>query len=221
MLVLSPPPDRHILPAVGPSIKLSMQNDAEENEAAKAIVSRLRRQAHGIGGSTSDGSAAYPEHAQGQSISLTTTMIQALQQTITKHLKHETRIPASQLSKELDMTHHLLNILHILRSSDYQPEELKTLQSALYSLIFDLERLINPKRTCTICTSTKNASQFPEEKATTDCEHDSTTCRACLESWLRTQIVDQGTLRVRCIECTSEFRYEDVRRFAEEGTFER
>ncbi|EME88581.1 uncharacterized protein MYCFIDRAFT_159791 [Pseudocercospora fijiensis CIRAD86] len=57
--------------------------------------------------------------------------------------------------------------------------------------------------------------------ATESCEHDSLTCKECMQSWLSSEFDSKGAESIKCPECPSQVSYEDMQRLASEETFEK
>lgn len=78
-----------------------------------------------------------------------------------------------------------------------------------------------PTRECSICTSTLPVHRFPTQPPTSACSHESSTCRHCLRTWLRTCIDTRLWDQITCPECAAQLQYEEVRKCAERKVFER
>lgn len=143
-------------------------------------------------------------------------------QTPSQSIQHGTnpRTPTLVLQSQQEQRHDFLQSTAAKLPSQFKP--LPPITLSFQDIWEDVEiAASDPQRTCSICSDTKNGTHFPRKKVTAGCDHENTVCCTCLKIWLRTQICDQGNLGVRCVECPSGFGYEDVKRFADEETFER
>ncbi|KXT18330.1 hypothetical protein AC579_936 [Pseudocercospora musae] len=74
---------------------------------------------------------------------------------------------------------------------------------------------------CVCCGDSKNPIDFNPMPATETCEHDSLTCKECMESWLSSEFDTKGAESIKCPECPSQLSYEDMQRLASEELFDK
>jgi hypothetical protein len=64
---------------------------------------------------------------------------------------------------------------------------------------------------CNICCEPKKVTQMPLGPVTAECNGVHQTCRPCLRQWLETSVETSGSEALRCPDCSSIMRYEDIR----------
>lgn len=56
---------------------------------------------------------------------------------------------------------------------------------------------------------------------TKKCKHQLHTCSTCMQHWIRSQLEDKNWDTLTCPECSEHLKHDDVRKWADEETFER
>ncbi|OCK78731.1 hypothetical protein K432DRAFT_383655 [Lepidopterella palustris CBS 459.81] len=75
-------------------------------------------------------------------------------------------------------------------------------------------------RSCMVCSDEVPDEGFPTQ-VTTYCTHKVWTCKSCVQSWLASQLQNNGWDMVNCPECLYHLDAEDMERNADKETFER
>ncbi|KUJ23217.1 uncharacterized protein LY89DRAFT_605984, partial [Mollisia scopiformis] len=77
---------------------------------------------------------------------------------------------------------------------------------------FEVEREPSPPRhalrECSVCFEELPEASFPEQKLTSTCNHEPTTCRTCLATAVTTQIADAAWDQISCPECPETLPYD-------------
>nr|POF04236.1 isoform 2 of cullin-9 [Quercus suber] len=73
---------------------------------------------------------------------------------------------------------------------------------------------------CNVCGDGKPRLDFPAEAPSASCEHQATTCRECLASWMTSELETKGSDGLKCPECPSILQYDDIQRAASPVTFD-
>ncbi|KAK3300893.1 uncharacterized protein B0H64DRAFT_26255 [Chaetomium fimeti] len=73
---------------------------------------------------------------------------------------------------------------------------------------------------CSICIDDKSRDEMPVQ-ITPRCTHQPTACKDCLGEWLRSSIERGAWDRLHCPDCPEVLSWQDVKRHAPEGTFNR
>ncbi|KXT00218.1 hypothetical protein AC578_7012 [Pseudocercospora eumusae] len=76
-------------------------------------------------------------------------------------------------------------------------------------------------RECVCCGDSKHPIDFNSMPATETCDHDSLTCKECMQSWLSSEFDTKGADSIKCPECPSQLSYADMQRVASEAMFEK
>ncbi|KAF2097382.1 hypothetical protein NA57DRAFT_77639 [Rhizodiscina lignyota] len=77
------------------------------------------------------------------------------------------------------------------------------------------------ERTCAICSEELHPLEFPAKPPTSECTHKVNTCSHCLEKWVAADLEGRGWQHVSCPECRRPFSHADMKRAANDDTFER
>ncbi|CZR51821.1 related to RING finger protein Dorfin [Phialocephala subalpina] len=79
-----------------------------------------------------------------------------------------------------------------------------------------------PPRTkeCCVCAEDLPESSFPEQKITSTCNHEATTCRDCVSATIATQIPELAWDQLHCPECPETLPYDVVKTWASAESFE-
>ena len=72
--------------------------------------------------------------------------------------------------------------------------------------------------TCTVCDE-----DFKQTSATVsnDCKHGASTCKACLNTWIKRRIEDFGKLEIDCSDCHAVLHHNDIFKWASKLVFDR
>ncbi|KAK4238357.1 hypothetical protein C8A03DRAFT_33599 [Achaetomium macrosporum] len=84
-----------------------------------------------------------------------------------------------------------------------------------------LPDVLSGDRECVVCTDTKSISEFPVTAITRACNHEPMTCLVCVATSIRADLNNRLWNEIRCPECGETLEYDDVQRFADDGTKER
>ena len=82
-----------------------------------------------------------------------------------------------------------------------------------------MQRLTTVKE-CVICVETLPILRFPQARVTNACSHESNTCLKCLSRYIQTQLEFRMWNQLNCPECSALLRYDDVRKYAREASFQ-
>ncbi len=74
---------------------------------------------------------------------------------------------------------------------------------------------------CIVCAETKETTAFPAEPLTSDCEHPSHTCAACVSQTIRAHIEHESSVEVPCPECSGILAAETISHYADPPTVQR
>lgn len=74
---------------------------------------------------------------------------------------------------------------------------------------------------CSICMESFPIHQFPHKKLAAGCNHQPSTCLACLKQSLKQQTEDIPWDQIACPECPERLTFEVVKEFATKEVFER
>jgi hypothetical protein len=88
------------------------------------------------------------------------------------------------------------------------------------NLVNDLVLLLNPNRNCVVCGHEKSAINFGGT-ITNSCDHDTNTCKSCLQKWICSQLSDKGWDKLKCSECSELLQHSDVKTNAAPEIFQR
>ncbi|KAI1651504.1 uncharacterized protein F4817DRAFT_324761 [Daldinia loculata] len=82
--------------------------------------------------------------------------------------------------------------------------------------------LVPTSETCIVCGDEKRVSEMPNRKRiTAACEHDATTCKACVGLWIASSLERITWDRLKCPECPKLLKFENVRAFASREIFDK
>jgi hypothetical protein len=76
-------------------------------------------------------------------------------------------------------------------------------------------------RDCVVCTDSHGPSGFPSHRITRTCNHEPSTCRACVRTSISMEIKSNFSGQVHCPECRAVLEHNDVKTFADKATFAR
>lgn len=76
-------------------------------------------------------------------------------------------------------------------------------------------------RVCSSCVDELPAHQVPLASLTSGCSHKNSSCLACIQQWIETQLSDKGWDQIRCIGCTSIMAWSEIKQYATTEVFER
>jgi len=79
---------------------------------------------------------------------------------------------------------------------------------------------IIPRRDCTICCDTKEVDDFPG-RITQACDHEVSTCRACLQNWIASSLESKFWDQIRCWECSEVLKHSDMKANASDDVFQK
>lgn len=74
-------------------------------------------------------------------------------------------------------------------------------------------------RECMACAETKQPHEFPDQPPTTRCQHPSTTCRTCLNSWIEAELGARSGTGLRCPECQQTMEHREIQAAASAKMF--
>ncbi|KAK4620163.1 E3 ubiquitin-protein ligase RNF19B [Fulvia fulva] len=75
------------------------------------------------------------------------------------------------------------------------------------------------RRVCVCCGDEKHVLAFPAKAPTPDCSHISTTCIACMHTWLSSELSSKGCESLKCPECPSILDYDAIQLLSSPATF--
>ncbi|KAK5162929.1 uncharacterized protein LTR77_011090 [Saxophila tyrrhenica] len=75
--------------------------------------------------------------------------------------------------------------------------------------------------TCISCNDELWSEDSSDVPLTSQCAHEISACRACVQHWIETQVDDNGVANVRCLECRELLTHADVQQHATRQTFSR
>ena len=130
-----------------------------------------------------------------------------------------TRVEAEKLAQDLE----LAEATEHLRIEDENRMRAEELQEQLRKEQEEEERLAAEKarlRECAVCGDIMDPLGFPAKAPTAKCEHASTTCIECLQSWMASEFETKGCEGIKCPECSETLEYNDVQLAASPETFE-
>ncbi|CAJ2512744.1 Uu.00g008630.m01.CDS01 [Anthostomella pinea] len=82
--------------------------------------------------------------------------------------------------------------------------------------------LVPETETCAVCSEDKRVSEMPNQmRITTACEHESATCKECVDQWIASSLDTMTWDRLKCPECPQLLAFDDVRGSATRETFDR
>lgn len=79
---------------------------------------------------------------------------------------------------------------------------------------------IIPRRDCAVCGETKEVDDFPDH-ITQACDHEVSTCRDCLQSWIASSLESKFWDQIRCSECSEVLKHSDMKASASDDVFQK
>jgi hypothetical protein len=101
-------------------------------------------------------------------------------------------------------------------SSQASPE----VEQRCTNLVHNFVLLLNPNRNCIICGNEKSATRFGG-KITDNCDHDTNTCKLCVQEWIGSQLLEKGWDSIKCSECSELLQHSEVLKHASSEVFQR
>lgn len=80
--------------------------------------------------------------------------------------------------------------------------------------------LLKPTESCAVCMEDKKVSEMPI-KITSGCHHKAALCKECLAQWLQSGLERTSWDRMKCPDCPELLQHADMKRYANQATFER
>lgn len=77
------------------------------------------------------------------------------------------------------------------------------------------------KQECSVCLESFRSREFPKQKLSVACQHESTVCGGCVTQSLDTQIPDVSWDNVTCPECPEALGYDAIQKWASADAFEK
>lgn len=74
---------------------------------------------------------------------------------------------------------------------------------------------------CIVCGTNKTSRCFATQGATNTCNHPTATCKVCLKQWIAAQLDSNTYDKIRCPECPSLLKNDDVKMYASKAVYER
>ena len=93
--------------------------------------------------------------------------------------------------------------------------------STISSNAFEAIHTTPSERECTVCMEALSLSNFPARNITSSCNHEPDICAPCLSQSIATQFTTKAWNNIGCPTCSQRLSYADVKKYADNATFEK